>query len=462
MQIKKNDIIDLEIDNCGLDGSGIGRHDGLAVFVPSAAKGDVIKAHILKVKKNCAFAKIEEILTPSPDRIECPCPVNMKCGGCSFGQISYEAEARIKENHVKECFKRIGGLNPEFEPVMKADKIYGYRNKAQFPVRIDSDDIAIGFYANHSHRVINCPGCLLQPAEFEGILGVFTQYIKKYNVSSYDEESHTGLIRHIYIRKGTASGEIMVCPVINGDSLPGEDELVNMLTASFEGIKSIVINSNKDKTNVILGRNCRTLYGADYITDTLCGLKFRLSPLSFYQVNRDQAEKLYHKAAEYAGLTGAETLLDLYCGTGTIGLTMADKVKKLIGVEIVPQAIEDAKINAAENGIDNARFICADAAEAAKMLTDEGVRPDIIILDPPRKGCSPELINTAASMNPQRIVYVSCDPATLARDCRLFDELGYKAVKATPADLFPRTGHVETVVLMTGKQKNRISEDNLI
>ena len=448
MQIKKNDIINLEIDNCGLDGSGIGRHDGLAVFVPSAAKGDVIKAHILKVKKNCAFAKIGEILTPSPDRIECPCPVNMKCGGCSFGQISYEAEAQIKENHVKECFKRIGGLNPEFEPVMKADKIYGYRNKAQFPVRIDGEAIAIRFYANHSHRVINCPGCLLQPAEFEGILGVFTQYIKKYNVSSYDEESHTGLLRHIYIRKGTASGEIMVCPVINGDSLPGEDELVNMLTASCEGIKSVVINSNKDKTNVILGRNCRTLYGADYITDTLCGLKFRLSPLSFYQVNRDQAEKLYHKAAEYAGLTGAETLLDLYCGTGTIGLTMADKVKKLIGVEIVPQAIEDAKINAAENGIDNARFICADAAEAAKMLADEGVRPDIIILDPPRKGCSPELINTAAGMNPQRIVYVSCDPATLARDCRLFDDLGYKAIKATPADLFPRTGHCETVCLL--------------
>ena len=462
MQIKKNDIVRIEIDNCGLDGSGIGRLDGLAVFVPSTAKGDIIDAHILKVKKSCAFAKIERIITPSADRIECPCSVNTKCGGCSFGHIKYEAEAAIKENHVKECFKRIGGIEPEFEPIITVDKVYGYRNKAQFPVRIDGDEISIGFYANHSHRVINCPGCLLQPAEFETILGVFTEYIKKYNVTSYDEEKHAGLLRHIYIRKGTASGEIAVCPVINGDTLPAETELVDMLTAALPEIKSIIINTNTDKTNVILGKKCRTIFGSDYITDTLCGMKFRLSPLSFYQVNRDQAEKLYKKAAEYAGLTGNETLLDLYCGTGTIGLTMAAEVKQLIGVEIVGQAIEDAKINALENNIDNARFICADAAEAAKMLADEGTKPDVIILDPPRKGCSATLIGTVAEMNPDRIVYVSCDPATLARDCKLFEELGYRTVKATPADLFPRTGHVETVVLMTGKQKNQISEDNLI
>ena len=451
MEIKKNDTVKLEIDNCGLDGSGIGRLDGLAVFVPSGAKGDIIKAHILKVKKNLAFAKIEEIMTPSPDRIDCPCPVNMKCGGCSFGHISYESEAKIKENHIKECFRRIGGIEPEFEPIIKADKIYSYRNKAQFPVKINGEEIKIGFFAKHSHRVVDCPGCLLQPNEFEIILSAFTDYIRNFGISSYDEESHKGLLRHIYIRKGTASGEIMVCPVINGNSLPAEGTLVKMLTDACPNIKSVIINTNTDNTNVILGKKCRTVYGREYITDILCGLKFRLSPLSFYQVNRDQAEKLYRKAADYAQLTGNETLLDLYCGTGTIGLTMADKVKALIGVEIVEQAIEDAKINARENGVSNARFICSDAAQAAETLAAEGIHPDVIIIDPPRKGCAPALINTVAQMNPERIVYVSCDPATLARDCKLFDEQGYKAVKATPADLFPRTGHVETVVLMTRK-----------
>ena len=449
MQIKKNNIVNLEIDNCGLDGSGIGRLDGLAVFVPSTATGDIIKAHILKVKTNCAFAKIEEIITPSPDRVECPCPVYLKCGGCSFGHINYDAEATIKESHVRECFKRIGNVEPEFEPIIKAENIYRYRNKAQFPVRIDGDEISIGFYAIHSHRVVNCPDCMLQPEEFETILGVFKKHIKRFRISSYDEKEHYGLLRHIYIRKGTKSGEIMVCPVINGDSLPGESELIKALTDACPGIKSIIINTNIDKTNVILGKKCRTIYGKDYITDTLCGMNFRLSPLSFYQVNRDQAEKLYEKAAEYAGLTGKETLLDLYCGTGTIGLTMADKAKSLIGVEIVEQAIEDAKINAQENGIENARFICSDAAQAAIMLAKEGIRPDVIILDPPRKGCTPELINTVAKMEPKRIVYVSCDPATLARDCKLFDELNYKTVKATPADLFPRAGHCETVALIT-------------
>lgn len=458
MEIKKNDTVKLEIDNCGLDGSGIGRLDGLAVFVPSGAKGDIIKAHILKVKKNLAFAKIEEIMTPSPDRIECPCPVNMKCGGCSFGHISYESEAKIKENHIKECFRRIGGIEPEFEPIIKADKIYGYRNKAQFPVKINGEEIKIGFFAKHSHRVIDCPGCLLQPNEFEIILGAFTDYIRNFGISSYDEESHKGLLRHIYIRKGTASGEIMVCPVINGDSLPAEGTLVKMLTDACPDIKSVIINTNTDNTNVILGKKCRTLYGREYITDILCGLKFRLSPLSFYQVNRDQAEKLYRKAADYAQLTGNETLLDLYCGTGTIGLTMADKVKALIGVEIVEQAIEDARINARENGVSNARFICSDAAQAAETLASEGIHPDVIILDPPRKGCAPALINTVAQMNPERIVYVSCDPATLARDCKRFDEQGYKAVKATPADLFPRTGHVETVVLLS-QQKPKFTVD---
>ncbi|MBR3818780.1 MAG: 23S rRNA (uracil(1939)-C(5))-methyltransferase RlmD [Clostridia bacterium] len=448
MEIKKNDRINLKIDSCSINGSGVGRYNGMAVFVPATAPGDEITAHILKVKKSYAFAKVESVIVPSADRIMPECPVYLKCGGCVFSHLNYEAEKKIKADHVAECFKRIGGISPDFEPIIGADSDSRYRNKAQYPVASDNGEIKTGFYSPHSHRVVHCPDCLLQPAEFEGILGVFSEYIKKYNVSVYDETQNKGLIRHIYIRKGTASGEIMVCAVINGKKLPAENELVSMLTEKERAVKSIIINTNTKDTNVILGNKCRTLWGEDCITDILCGLKFRISPLSFYQVNRNQAEKLYSKAAEYAALTGSETVLDLYCGAGTIGLSMAKNSKEIIGVEIVPEAIEDAKINAEINGINNARFICSDAAKAAEMLESEGVKPDVIILDPPRKGCSPEMINTAARMNPDRIVYVSCDPATLARDCGIFKDLGYVAEKATPVDMFPRTGHCETVAVL--------------
>ncbi len=455
MEIKKNDRINLKIDSCSINGSGVGRYNGMAIFVPATASGDEITAHILKVKKSYAFAKVESVIAPSADRIMPECPVYLKCGGCAFSHINYEAEKKIKADHVAECFKRIGGIFPEFEPIIGADSDSRYRNKAQYPVAIENGEIKTGFYAPHSHRVVHCPDCLLQPAEFEGILGVFSEYIKKYNVSVYDETRHSGLLRHIYIRKGTASGEIMVCAVVNGKKLPAENELVEMLTEKEKAIKSIVINSNTKDTNVILGDRCRTLWGEDCITDILCGLEFRISPLSFYQVNRNQAEKLYNKAAEYAALTGAETVLDLYCGAGTIGLSMAKNAKKIIGVEIVPEAIDDAKINADLNGINNARFICSDAAKAAETLKNEGVKPDVIILDPPRKGCSPEMINTAVEMQPDRIVYVSCDPATLARDCGIFAQLGYTAEKATPVDLFPRTGHCECVVKLNKKEQQK-------
>lgn len=449
MEIKKNDRINLKIDSCSVNGSGVGRHNGMAIFVPATAPGDEITAHILKVKKSYAFAKVDSVIVPSADRIMPECPVYLKCGGCVFSHMNYEAEKKIKAEHVAECFKRIGGISPEFEPIIGAESDCRYRNKAQYPVASDNGEIRTGFYSPHSHRVVHCPDCLLQPAEFEGILGVFSEYVRKYNVSVYDETQNRGLLRHIYIRKGTASGEIMVCAVINGKKLPAEDELVKMLTGKEAAIKSIIINSNTKDTNVILGDKCRTLWGGDCITDILCGLKFRISPLSFYQVNRNQAEKLYNKAAEYAALTGKETVLDLYCGAGTIGLSMAKNAKEVIGVEIVPEAIEDAKINAELNGITNSRFICSDAAKAAEMLKNEGVKPDVIILDPPRKGCSPEMINTAVEMQPDRIVYVSCDPATLARDCGIFENLGYTAEKATPVDMFPRTGHCETVVLLS-------------
>ena len=447
--LKKNDRIKLNIESCSSNGSGVGHYEGMAVFVPATAVGDEITAHILKVKKTYAFAKAESIITPSPERIEAECPVYLRCGGCVFSHMNYKAEAELKAAHVAECFRRIGGVEPEFEPVIAAETDKRYRNKAQYPVAYDNGEIKTGFYSSHSHRVVHCPDCMLQPTEFEKILRVFTDYVKANNVTVYDEVAHKGLLRHIYLRKGTKSGEIMVCAVINGNKLPDENGLVAAFTEAEPDIRSIIVNVNKEKTNVILGKTCRTLWGEDYITDILCGLTFRISPLSFYQVNRDQAEKLYNKAAEYADLNGNETVFDLYCGAGTIGLSMAKKAKEIIGVEIVPEAIEDAKLNAKINGIENARFICGDAAEAAEILKNEGIRPDVIILDPPRKGCSPDMINTAAEMNPKRIVYVSCDPATLARDCGIFADLGYTAVRATPVDMFPRTGHVETVCLLS-------------
>ena len=449
--IKKNDRIRLNIESCSSNGSGVGHHEGMAVFVPAAAVGDEITAHVLKVKKTYAFAKVESVITPSPDRIEAECPVYLKCGGCVFSHMNYKAEAELKATHVAECFKRIGGVEPEFEPVIAAESDRRYRNKAQFPVTVENGELKSGFYSSHSHRVVHCPDCLLQPEEFEKILSVFSEYVKKNAVATYDEVSHKGLLRHIYLRKGTKNGEIMVCAVINGNRLPDENGLVSMLTQTVPAIRSIIVNVNKEKTNVILGKTCRTLWGEDYITDILCGLTFRISPLSFYQVNRDQAEKLYGKAAEYASLNGNETVLDLYCGAGTIGLSMAKNAKEIIGVEIVPEAIEDAKLNAGINGITNARFICGDAAQAAEVLKNEGIRPDVIILDPPRKGCSPDMIATAAQMQPDRIVYVSCDPATLARDCGIFAVLGYTAVKATPVDMFPRTGHIECACLLKRK-----------
>ncbi len=446
--LKKNDIVKLDIENCTLQGSGVGRYDGLAVFVPMTARGDEIEAHILKVKSNCAFAKVHSVIKPSPDRTEPDCPAYAKCGGCAFRHIDYEAELKIKQRFVVDCFKRIGGIDIEPEPIIAAAGRSGYRNKAQFPVEKSENGLKIGFFSPHSHRVVECRNCPLQPAEFENILNAFEQYAVKNNITVYDETAHRGLLRHICVRKAAATGETMVCAVINGGALPREDELVEALTRCDSSIKSIVINVNKEKTNVIFGKTCRNLYGGGYIEDVLCGCRFRISMLSFYQVNPAQAEKLYDKAAQYAGLSGKETVLDLYCGTGTIGLTMAKKAKETIGVEIVPQAVEDAKVNALLNSAVNARFICADASEAAEKLEKDGVKPDVVILDPPRKGCSADVLDTAARMSPGKIVYISCDPATLARDCAVLEKLGYKVGAVCPVDMFPACGHVETVALL--------------
>ena len=451
MELRKNDIIETHIEAVSSEGNGICRaENGEVIFVPNSAVGDTLKVRIVKKLKKYSFGKIEELISPSLDRIETDCPCFYQCGGCVYRHISYDAELKIKEQRVRDAVERIGKITD-----VKVDKIVGseleerYRNKAQYPVgKNQSGEIISGFYGLHSHRIVSCDDCLLQPEIFSQINKTVLDFMKSSKNDVYDETTHKGKLRHIYLRQGEKTGEIMVCLVVNGNGLKDEPTLVKELTEKFPQIKSIVVNSNRDKTNVILGKRNRVVFGQEYITDQLLGVSFRISPHSFYQVNRRQAEKLYSIAAEYADLSKEDVLLDLYCGTGTIGLTMANKVKELVGVEIVEDAIKDAKINAQINNVENSRFLCGDASYAADELKKEGVRPDVVIVDPPRKGCDEKLLNTIKEMSPKRIVYVSCDPGTLARDLAILKTLGYPPQKITPVDMFPRTAHVETVVLL--------------
>ena len=445
--MKKNDILELTVTDCTLSGSGVAHADGMAVLIPASAVGDTAKVQILKVKKTYAYGKIRELCVPSPDRIAPDCGAFPRCGGCLFRHMTYEAELRLKENQVRENLRRIGGYDGVVEPIVASPKVDGYRNKAQFPVQQTADGAAVGFFAPRSHRVIPCADCRLQPEPFAQILHVFQSWIETYSIPIYDEQTHTGDLRHIYIRRGEHSGEVLVCPVARTAKLPHTDALCDALLRAVPEIRSVVLNVQPDRTNVILGEKCIPLVGDGTIGDTLCGVSLRLSALSFYQVNTLQAENLYRKAAQYAEPAG-ETVLDLYCGAGTIGLSMAQDAKEIIGVEIVPEAVRDAKENAARNGIGNARFLCADAAEAAETLRSEGVRPGVILVDPPRKGCAPELIETIFRFSPKRLVYISCDSATLARDVALLQKGGYTVQTAAPFDMFPRTGHVETCVLL--------------
>ena len=449
--MQKNDITDLEITDITNEGSGVGKYDGMAVFVPMTAVGDKISAKILKVKKNYAYAKCEKITEPSVDRIEVDCPSFDKCGGCVFRHINYSAELRLKERKVYECIKRIGGEDIKPQPAVPAESTDGYRNKAQYPV---GNGAVIGFYANRSHRIIPCENCLIHPAFFNDTAKICGDWIKKFGISIYDETVHKGLLRHIYIRFAEKTNELMVTLVINGDGIPHSDELINRLSERFgTALKSVQLNINKSKTNVILGDKCRVICGDGYITDILCGVKVRLSPMSFYQVNRNMAELLYKKAADYAQPDG-KNILDLYCGAGTIGLSMARRAKSVIGVEIVPEAVEDARFNAHQNGITNAEFICGDASFAAQELSKRKIHPDVVIVDPPRKGCDSALITAIAhSFKPERVVYVSCDPATLARDISVFRQNGYRLAGYTPVDLFPRTAHIETAALLIPEQQ---------
>jgi len=449
--MKKNDEIILEITELTGGGDGIGHaEDGRVVFVPNTAVGDTIKAHIIKVKTRYALGKLCEIITPSKNRIDSDCEISNRCGGCVFRHIYYRHECEIKYNQVKNSFQRLGGIDIEPKPIIGAIATCNYRNKAQYPISTDKDgNIICGFYSGRSHRVVAMKNCNLQPVIFEKIVKIFCEWANSQNLTAYSEETGRGFLRHLYIRYAEATNQIMVVVVINGNSLKGYEILANNLKSLLgDSFCSLQINKNTKNTNVILSDKCEVLWGAPYIYDILCGIKVRLSPLSFYQVNRNMAQLLYEKAKEYAEPQG-KFILDLYCGAGTIGLSMAREAKKIIGVEIVPQAIEDAKHNAKINGIDNAEFICGDAAFAANDLKERDIRPDVVILDPPRKGCEEALLKTVANdFSPERIVYVSCNDSTLARDCAILEKLGYKTLEATPVDMFPRTGHVETVALL--------------
>lgn len=451
MNLQKNQIIELVITSMTAEGSGVGKTDeGIAVFVPQSAVGDRLSVKILKTKKTYAFGKIESIITPSKDRKNPDCPYFNKCGGCVYRHITYDAEKKIKEQKVKDAVTRIGGIEEsKIKTLISSDKFNRYRNKAQFPVGTDSDGkIMLGFYAFHSHRIIDCDDCMLQPEIFKTVMNITRDFMTETNQKPYDEATGKGKLRHLYIRYGEKTGELMVCYIVNGNGLKQEDLLVERLKNTLTDLKSVVINSNREKTNVILGSKNRVAFGQGFIYDELCGLKFKISSMSFYQVNRETAEILYNKAKEYANLTGDEVLFDLYCGTGTIGLSMAKGCKQLIGVEIIADAIEDAKENARINNINNARFICGNAFDTAIMLEKENIKPDVVVVDPPRKGLKKDLIDTIVRMNPDRIVYVSCDPATLARDLKIFAEQKYETQEITPVDMFPGTSNVESVALM--------------
>ena len=447
--LEKNKIYRSEITDITSEGNGVCKIDGIAVFVPDTAVGDVADVKIVKVLKNFCYGIVSKLITPSQDRIEDGCEVYRKCGGCIFRHISYEAESRIKADIIRNAFRRIGGLEPHFDDFIYADETSRYRNKAQYPLAVQDGKAVCGFYAPRSHRVIPVEDCPLQPAIFSDIIRYCLEFINEKKLSVYDENTNTGIMRHIYLRRGHHSNEIMVCFVVRKEFSRQLSSLCNALREKFSDIVSIIMNINPSKTNVILGEKCVTLFGSDTITDTMCGNIIQISPLSFYQVNTAQAERLYARALEYAAPEKNDTIADLYCGAGTIGLSMADHAASVVGVEIIPDAVENAKLNAAANNITNAEFYCGDAGEVFASLRKKGCSPDIIVVDPPRKGCSEQTLDTVVAAAPKRVVMISCNPATAARDAKYLSQNGYSVDKVTGVDLFPRTGHVECVVLMS-------------
>ena len=455
--MKKNDILELEITSLTGEGVGIAKADGMVIFVPFSAVGDKIEARILKVAKNCSYAKIERLIIPSDDRVENDCTAFGKCGGCALRHISYEAEARAKEQQIIDAFTRIGKLSPEFSPFMRNENPDRYRNKAQYPLAKDKDGkIIYGFFAPNSHRVVPCLDCKLQPEIFTEIMNYVCAFLAENKISVYNEEEHKGVMRHVCIREGFHSHEINITLVARR-KIPEMKQLAAGLMSKFARIKGVVLNLNTEQTNVIFGERSITLCGEADIIDIMCGNKIKISPRSFYQINTHMAERLYEVAKEYAEPNG-KIVLDLYCGAGTIGLSMAREAKQLIGVEIVESAVQNAAENAELNAVGNAAFLCGDAGEATTELLKGNISPEVVILDPARRGCDKQTLDNVIKFSPDRIVMISCNPATAARDCAYLGANGYTAKKVQGVDMFSRTGHVETVVLMSRVEKQGVKK----
>ena len=457
MELAKNQEHIVAIEGYGEGGMGVARIDGRVVFVHGALRGETCRVLILKTLKSVAFAKVLEVIEPSGARVESDCPYFPRCGGCTYRHMSYEEELRLKKQRVQDNLARIGGSAVVVEEILGAADTLRYRNKAQYPV---SKDGRVGFYRARTHEVIECEQCLLVKSEADAAAEALREYMRRCRVAGYDEKTGRGLVRHLYVRSN-AAGESLVCVLVNGDKLPQEETLVALLRGACPKCRGIVLGTNTKKGNVILGDRYRTLWGEDRLEDTLCGKRFLLSVPSFYQVNRAQAERLYAKAIEFADLTGQETVLDLYCGAGTITLALSDHAKKVLGAEIVPEAIDDARENAVRNEVKNVEFFCGDASDVAKKLAQEHLRPDVITVDPPRKGLAPDVVESIAEMQPERVVYVSCDSATMARDVKRFAELGYTATRAAAVDMFPRADHIETICLLSKLNAKQHIEINL-
>ena len=454
MEYRKNDIVTLKIEDCGIDGEGIGKADGFTVFVKDAVIGDTVRAKIMKAKKNYGYGRLEEIITPSPDRVEPKCQFARQCGGCQLQALSYEKQLEFKTSKVRGHLERIGGFTDiPMEKILGMDQPFHYRNKAQFPVGKSKDGrIITGFYAGRTHSIIENRDCALGVTRNKEVLDRVIAHMEKFHIQPYDENTGKGVVRHVLIRYGFFTDEMMVCLIINGENLPGEEALVKSLRQIPEAV-SVMVNVNKKRNNVILGEKVRLLWGQPYITDKIGEISYQISPLSFFQVNPYQTGRLYGKALEYAQLSGNETVWDLYCGIGTISLFLAQKAKMVRGVEIIPAAIENAKENACLNGFDNTEFFVGKAEEVLpEQFARTGERADVIVVDPPRKGCDETLLSTIIKMQPDRVVYVSCDSATLARDLKYLCERGYELKKVCPVDMFPNTVSVETVVLLSHKK----------
>ena len=441
--MKKNDIVEIEITGTTDEGMGVGRAENIAVFVPYALPGERVRAIIIKVAKSYLVGKLMEVVKPSEHRVKSECEFFYKCGGCQYWNVDYETELEYKRQMVEDCIRRIGGLDIEVPPVLGGADCKNYRNKGQFPVSCDG----IGIYAAKSHRVIDIDKCIIQDTANPKVLSAVREWMEKYDIEPYNEEKDTGTIRHIYTRCGDSG--LVVCIVTRTEKMPNAEELIEILRARLNSeISGVIQNVNMAKTNVVLGKTFRTLWGEEFIIDSIGDYKFKISPHSFYQVNNAQTVVLYNKAMEYADLTGRETLWDMYCGIGTIGQYMSKGAAKIVGVEIVEDAVRNARENARLNGIENAQYFCGAAEDVAPKLLEKGLKPDVVVLDPPRKGCDIKLLETVAKVKPEKIVYVSCKASTLARDLKILEGLGYKAIKIQPVDLFPKTSHCESVALM--------------